>query len=213
MAKLARRGRVRSASAEASKGRGNRSTGGAVRTRIAAGATRSGAGRGQKGHNARPKVSSSNSSASKPAGEKARAHRSETGYECYHCKEWIPPGQAHDCWTTTEAALTAELSDELRDAWERLREAAAELGPQRIYASGTAIMFSRKVCYLFVRPKRRWLDASVFLGRALKGPHVVSARPVSKTKVANIVRITHRDQVEAPLTDWLAEAYALSPEA
>jgi len=32
----------------------------------------------------------------------------------------------------------------------------------------------------------------------------------SKRKKANIVRITHRDEVEAPITDWLQEAYEMS---
>jgi hypothetical protein len=44
------------------------------------------------------------------------------GRECYHCKQWIEDGEEHNCWTTTEAALTQDLSDDLRDAWERLRE-------------------------------------------------------------------------------------------
>jgi len=29
----------------------------------------------------------------------------------------------------------------------------------------------------------------------------------SRAKVAHIVHITHRDQVEAPIIDWLREAY------
>jgi hypothetical protein len=29
----------------------------------------------------------------------------------------------------------------------------------------------------------------------------------SKTKVAHVVPIRHRDEVEAPITDWLAEAF------
>jgi hypothetical protein len=41
------------------------------------------------------------------------------GRECYHCKQWIEEGEEHDCYTT-EAALTQDLSDDLRDAWERL---------------------------------------------------------------------------------------------
>src|SRR5256886_14707635 len=65
------------------------------------------------------------------------------GRECHHCHEWIEEGAAHDCWTTTEAALTGDLSEDLRDAWERLRETAVAFGDQRIYASGRAIMFSR----------------------------------------------------------------------
>ena len=131
------------------------------------------------------------------------------GRECYHCKQWIEEGEAHDCWTTTEAALTAELSEDLRDAWERLRDAMVELGEQRIYASGSCIMFSREVCHVFVRPKRKVLEICIFLDRALKDPRVKRADKSSKVKFANLVHIQHRDEVEAPLTDWLAEAYDL----
>jgi len=130
-------------------------------------------------------------------------------HECHHCKQWIEEGQAHDCWTTTEAALTDDLSEDLREAWERLRETAVEFGEQRIYASGSCIMFSRDTCYFFVRPKRSFLEVCVFLGRALKAPQVRRAEPTSRTKFANILKVTHRDQVEPPVSDWLREAYEL----
>src|SRR5438105_614184 len=68
------------------------------------------------------------------------------GRECYHCKQRIEEGQEHDCWTTTEAALTHDLPGELRDAWERVRETAVSFGDQRIYASHKSIMFSRQSC-------------------------------------------------------------------
>ena len=131
------------------------------------------------------------------------------GRECHHCKEWIEEGEAHDCRTTTEAALTQDLSEDLQDAWERLRETAVAFGDQRIYASGTCIMFSRESCYFFVRPKRSFLEVCVFLGRALRAPQVRRADRKSKTKVANVLKIRHRDEVEPPITDWLREAYQL----
>ena len=131
------------------------------------------------------------------------------GRECYHCKQWIEEGEAHDCWTTTEAALTGDLSDDLKDAWERLRATAVEFGDQRIYASGTAIMFSRQSCYFFVRPRRSHLQVCIFLGRAVRAPQIRRVERTSKSKLANIVHITHRDEVEAPFTDWLREAYEL----
>ena len=134
------------------------------------------------------------------------------GHECYHCKQWIEDGVAHDCWTTTEAALTGDLSEDLRDAWERLRETAAEFGEQRIYASGSAIMFSRKSCYFFVRPRRSYLQVCVFLGRAVRAPQVRRVEPKSASKLVNIIHITHRDEVEPPVTDWLREAYDLPDE-
>jgi hypothetical protein len=132
------------------------------------------------------------------------------GHECYHCKRWIDEGQEHDCWTTTEAALTNELPEDLRDAWERLRESAAEFGEQRIYASHKSIMFSRKSCYFFVRPKRKFLEVCMFLGRPLKAPQIRRVTATSKTKIAHVFHIRHRDEVEAPITDWLQEAYELS---
>ncbi len=136
-----------------------------------------------------------------------RRERDARGRECHHCKQWIAPGEAHDCWTTTEAALTEDLPDDLRDAWERLRETAIEFGEQRIYASGKAIMFARDVCYAFVRPKRSVLELVIFLGRTVRHPKVRRVRRTTKAKLAHVVPIRHRDEVEAPIADWLREAY------
>src|SRR5687768_2292735 len=136
-----------------------------------------------------------------------------SGRECYHCKQWVEEGEPHDCWTTTEAALTRDLSEDLREAWERLRETAVDLGDQRIYASHRSIMFSRRACYFFVRPKRRFLEVCVFLGRTLKAPRVRRVVPASKSKIVHFIQVTHRDEVEPPLTDWLREAYDYSEMA
>jgi hypothetical protein len=130
--------------------------------------------------------------------------------QCYHCKEWIEDGAEHDCWTTTEAALTEDLSEDLRDAWERLRETAVEFGDQRIYASHSSIMFSRKACYFFVRPKKNFLEVWIFLGRVVKAPQIRRVERPSTVKAVHLVQIRHRDEVEAPVTDWLREAYEQS---
>ena len=71
-------------------------------------------------------------------------------------------------------------------------------------------MFSRTSCYFFVRPRKNYLEVCVFLGRALKAPQIRRVDRTSKTKLAHLLRITHRDQVESPITDWLLEAYELS---
>jgi hypothetical protein len=130
-------------------------------------------------------------------------------HECYHCKQWVEEDEAHDCWTTTEAALTKDLSEDLQDAYARLREAAVELGEQRIYASHHSIMFSRKACHFFVKPKRNHLEFWVFLGRPIKAPQIKKVVESSKVKRAHLIHIRHRDEVEAPLTAWMREAYEL----
>ena len=137
-------------------------------------------------------------------------NRGMAGRVCYHCKETIKDGEEHDCWTTTEAALTKDLSAELQEAWQRLRETAAAFGEQRIYASHKSIMFSRDSCYFFVRPKKAFLEVCVFLGRTVKAPQVRRVDQASKSKTVHIIHIRHRDEVEAPITDWLEEAYVLS---
>lgn len=134
------------------------------------------------------------------------------GRTCHHCKQWIEEGEAHDCWTTTEAALTRDLPEDLLDAWARLRETAVDFGDQRIYASHHSIMFSRRACYFFVRPKRGYLEVCFFLGRPLRVPQVRRVVPSSKTKFAHLLQIRHRDEVEPPITDWLREAYAFEDE-
>ena len=47
------------------------------------------------------------------------------------------------------------------------------------------------------------------LGRPLKAPQVRRVIQGSRSKVANIIQIRHRDEVETPVTDWLQEAYEL----
>src|SRR3989442_14527464 len=49
-----------------------------------------------------------------------------------------------------------------------------------------------------------------FLRRTLKTPMVRKTLQSSKLKVARLVHVTHRDQVERALTDWLKEAFDTS---
>ena len=123
-------------------------------------------------------------------------------------QQWIEKGGA--LLDYDEAALTEDLSEDLLDAWERLRETAVSFGEQRIYASHKSIMFSRASCYFFVRPKKKFLEVCVFLGRVVKAPQVRRVDEASKSKVVHFIQIRHRDEVEAPITDWLHEAYELA---
>src|SRR5207247_11182232 len=97
-------------------------------------------------------------------------------------------------------------SEDLQHAWERLRETAVSFGDQRIYASHKSIMFSRQSCYFFVRPKRKFLELCLFLGRELKAPQVRRLDRASKSKIVHFIQITHLDEVDSPVTDWRRSA-------
>jgi hypothetical protein len=63
-----------------------------------------------------------------------------------------------------------------------------------------------------VRPKKSFLEVCVFLGRPLKHPRVRRVDPSSKSKFVHFIQVKHRDEVEAPITDWLLEAYDLAAD-
>jgi hypothetical protein len=118
-----------------------------------------------------------------------------------------------DHYNTSESYLVSDLEEDLKDAWMKVREFGASLGDQRIYASGRAIMFSRKVCYFFVRPKKSYLETVVFLNEAHEPGLFKSVKAVSKTKYAHTFRLVHSDQVEGELAEAIAQAYAQAPMA
>ena len=114
-------------------------------------------------------------------------------------------------WNVTEAQLIDGLDEDLRDAWQKLRAFAAGLGPQRIYASALSIMFARKVCYFFVRPRKTFLEVWIFLPRKIEGLRSMHG-PTKKERHCNLFKLVHADQIEGPLTDWIREAFDFAPE-
>jgi hypothetical protein len=111
----------------------------------------------------------------------------------------------------TEADLINGLDSDLRDAWKKLRAFAAGLGKQNIYPSPLSIMFARKVCYFYVRPKKKHLEVWIFLPRKIEGL-TFSQGPGKKVKYCNLFKVIHADQIEEPLTDWIREAFEFAPE-
>lgn len=119
--------------------------------------------------------------------------------------------KVHDDWNVTEAELIEELDEDLCDAWQKLRAFAAGLGTQQIYASAQSIMFSKQVCYFFVRPRKRFLEVWIFLPRKIEG--LISMQgPTKKVKYCNLIKLIHADQIEEPLTGWIREAFDFAPE-
>ena len=92
---------------------------------------------------------------------------------------------------------------DLQDVWERLRETAISLGDQRIYASHKSVMFSRKSCYFFVRPKRNFLEVCVFLWAHAEGSSGATRR--SRIEVQDLcwtMSISTRESSASLRTAW-----------
>jgi hypothetical protein len=114
--------------------------------------------------------------------------------------------------TRSEQEQTQNLSDDLQDAWAALRIYLLGLGDQELRTSHRSIMFARKTCYAFVRPKKAFIELNFFLPKVLDSEFLKKVTAVSKTKWVHVLHLTHSDQVDRPLTDWIREAFEYSGE-
>lgn len=140
------------------------------------------------------------STAKKPMNRAAKAKKPVKKYEHHP-----------DHYNKSEPYLVDNLNEDLKDAWFKIRAFGASLGEQRIYASGRAIMFAKKVCYFFVRPKKSYLETVIFLPYEKSETGFKSIKAVSKTKFAHTFRLVHSDQVEGELTNAIQEAFQKTP--
>src|SRR5438309_1531818 len=83
------------------------------------------------------------------------------------------------------------LSDDLVEAWLRLRSHLLGLGEQESHTSHRSIMFARKTCYAFVRPKKSFLELNFFLPEPKDSELIRKVTAVSKMKFVHIVQLTH----------------------
>ncbi|MBY0317076.1 MAG: hypothetical protein K2Q26_16270 [Bdellovibrionales bacterium] len=123
------------------------------------------------------------------------------------------PKSDPESWKTTEAALTQHLEEDLRDAWKKIKKFSLSLGEQRVYASGKAIMFSKKTCFFFVRPKKSYLEVVVFLTDKKQWPTFHKVAPVSKSKYAHTFKLVHADQVEGELARAVELSFKECPQS
>jgi hypothetical protein len=126
-------------------------------------------------------------------------------------KKKKPERDSYHLPVRSEAEQFEGLSEDLKDAWKSLKRFLLGLGPQEpMRTSHRSIMFYRKTCYIFIRPKKSFLELNVFLPNQLDSEFVKKSESVSKTKFVNIIPITHPDQIESPITDWIREAFEFS---
>jgi hypothetical protein len=102
------------------------------------------------------------------------------------------------------------LSEDLQDAWAKLKLFLLSMGDQELRTSHRSIMFARKTCYAFVRPKKAFIELNFFLPKALDSDLLKKVTSVSKAKWIHVLHVIHSDQVEQPITDWIREAFECS---
>ena len=132
------------------------------------------------------------------------------GRECYHCKQWVEEGEEHDCWTTTEAALTQDLSG--RSA-QRLGTAARD---RRLFWRSADLRLAQ-IDHVLAQILLLLRASEEELSRGLRVPRPRAEGSSGATRRSRIEvqgRSLHSDQAprrgRGAVTEWLREAYQQS---
>lgn len=148
---------------------------------------------------------------------KSKPLKSKTSkyFKCKQCLGYVLNSRrrAHRCEKPSEENVFANLEEEPREAWVKLRKFASKLGSQKIYCSAKAVMFSRNVCYMFVRSKKSRIELCFMLDRKLDHEQIKKVDAYSKTRFRHTVDVHHEDLIEEPLTDWILEAWKIAAKS
>ncbi len=133
-------------------------------------------------------------------------------FKCNQCLGYILTSKkkSHHCEVPSEETVFQNLEEEPREAWTKLRNFASDLGQQRIYCSAKAVMFSRDVCYMFVRSKRNRLEVCLMLDKKIRHEQISKVESYSKNRLRHTINVSHEDSIEEPLTDWIRHAWTIA---
>ena len=113
--------------------------------------------------------------------------------------------------TTQELeALFAGKDVVVRAIYDRLIDVLRTFGPFQEEPKKTSLHLVNTSGFAGVHPRKSFLYLNVRMNRPLEGVRVAKSEQVSKNRYHNEVKLTSPDEVDAELTIWLKEAYALA---
>ena len=130
-------------------------------------------------------------------------------FRCKSCRGFFPiqEKESHACLVPSPESVMSELTETQFEIWEQFKLLVQEFSDYYCYASKRSVMFSRRVCFCFLRPRSKDIEIFFFLGRELDSSIINKVEKRSETKFAHRVILKHSERLEEPLTSWLHEAY------
>ena len=97
----------------------------------------------------------------------------------------------------------------VRALFDDLAAAIQSFGPVEIYAQKTRIVFTVRVRFVAVSPRKRWLDGHVWLKRRADDPHFRRIELLPPTNYIHHFRLTDPAQLDEDFIALLRESYAV----
>lgn len=134
-------------------------------------------------------------------------------WTCPDCKRSFGrKNQSHECAPSgTIDDYFAGRPPALRTIYNRLERRITKLGAH-IDPVTACIMFKRARTFAEIRAKRDHLTLAFILSRELRDDRIDKRLRISAHRTAHFVDLRTTHDIDRELEEWLAEAYACSPE-
>ena len=110
-----------------------------------------------------------------------------------------------------EAYFAADGPERERPIFEAVLAFAETLGPVLIEPVAIGIFLKRARTFVELRPKSKWIELSFGLDHKIDHSRISKIIGVSGGRTFHAVRLITPDDVNEPVTDWITEAYDLTP--
>jgi hypothetical protein len=135
-------------------------------------------------------------------------------WRCPKCGNYfVSPNMPHSCVRVPLAAHFRGKDPMVRKTFNALLAALRASGPVRVVSSKTRITFMVRMRFAGANPMKNALRCGFALLRPARHPAIRRAYRFPGTKLyAHELRLTHPDQIDAPLRALLAEAYQVGAQ-
>ena len=115
--------------------------------------------------------------------------------------------QDHSCVVIDLELHYVNKDQNVKDAFEKIKDIAMSLGNVKINSVKNAILFQAKSQFLAVKPKKNILDTEFVLDEPVEGFPIHKTVQATKTKWAHFVRLESPEEVDEQLISWIKRAH------
>ena len=134
-------------------------------------------------------------------------------WRCPKCRRrFANRNQPHSCGRHKLADHFTGKDRSIRQLYDGVVRALADIGPVTILPEKTRIAFQVRMSFAVVIPRARWLDGHVVLARRLASSRFRRVESFSPRNHLHAFRLTQLSDIDEEFVEWLREAYRVGEQ-
>ena len=129
---------------------------------------------------------------------------------CPHCgNEFVNRNQYHSCKRHKIDDAFAGKPSFVRELYDRLAAMIGAMGPVKVIPYRDKVSFMVRVRFAGAVPRKNWLDVAFWTTRRIDHRRFHKIETLKPDVHLHLLRVTDASQLDAELTSWLRESYAV----